>query len=76
MHRRGGSTATTLSARAAFQSADTAGAIYLVGNPLDIAISFAAFRGQPIDVTIREDGRLRVPRLGARRCLLGFRILD
>jgi len=32
----------------------TAGAIYLVRNPLDIAVSYAELRGQAIDATIEE----------------------
>jgi hypothetical protein len=32
----------------------TAGAIYLVRNPLDVAVSFAAFRGVPVDQAIQE----------------------
>jgi hypothetical protein len=32
----------------------TAGAIYLVRNPLDVAVSYAELRGQAIDVTIEQ----------------------
>lgn len=32
----------------------TAGAIYIVRNPLDVAISYAHFRGKPIDDTIER----------------------
>ena len=35
----------------------TAGAIYLVRNPLDVAISWARFRGIPIDDAIADMGR-------------------
>lgn len=39
----------------------TAGAIYIVRNPLDVAISYAAFRNRPIDETIgslNQSGRV------------------
>ena len=37
---------------ALFPAAVTAGAIYLIRNPLDVALSFAAHNGQPVEQTI------------------------
>lgn len=47
----------------------TAGAIYIVRNPLDVAISYAAFRNRPVDEVIgllNQSGRvLNRPRFGS-----------
>jgi len=44
-------------ARPIFSNQATAGAIYLIRNPLDVAVSYAHHRDEPVDKTIRAMSR-------------------
>ena len=52
-----------------FPRAATAGAVYLVRNPLDVAVSFAYHLQWPIDHTVEEMNRSEVTSAGRRRRL-------
>lgn len=54
---------------ALFPAAVTAGAIYLIRNPLDVALSFAAHNGQPVEQTITQMANEQFV-LGYHRCTL------